>query len=76
MADGLGEQAKDIQYEIHEQSRAIDHTKKNMEQTKERMNFVMGKLSRLLKTKDNGILYTICVLLLILIGMIFLVTFV
>ncbi len=76
MAEGLGEQAKDIQYEIHEQQRVIDHTKKNMDETKVRMNFVMGKLSRLLKTKDSGMLYTICVLMLILIGMLFLITFV
>lgn len=76
MADGLHEQSKDIQYEIHEQGRAIDHTKKTMDETQKRMGFVMGKLSKLLKTSDAGLLYTICVLMLILIGMVFLITFV
>ena len=44
-----------------------------MDKTQEKMNFVMKKLSALLKTNDAGTLYTIMVLSLILIILVFLV---
>lgn len=47
-----------------------------MDKTQDKMNFVMKKLSALLKTSDTGTLYTIMVLSLILIFMILLVVMV
>jgi type IV secretory pathway component VirB8 len=44
-----------------------------IDKTQEKMNFAMKKLSELLKTNDSGTLYTIMVLSLILIALVFVV---
>ena len=54
---------------------AIDEASKEVDETRKQQSFVMGKLSKLLKTKDNKQLYTIIVLWGVMMFQIFLLIF-
>ena len=53
---------RDIDANVKEQKDVITDANKAIEKTQKKMGFVMGKLSKLLKTQDNKQLYTIMVL--------------
>jgi hypothetical protein len=69
----LNYHAQDIGVEIDKQTKLAAKINVEMDKTQEKMNFAMKKLSALLKTNDAGTLYTIGVLSLILIILVFLV---
>lgn len=71
--DGIG---RTINTELKDQNRMLNELETDMGQAEERMNFVMGKLQKLLKTKDNCQIYSIVVLAIILIVLVALVIFV
>jgi len=68
--DRVHRMAQEIHGELKTQSRLIDDLEQEIDETSEKMNFVMGKLAKLLKTKDSCQLWTIVILTLVLIIMI------
>ena len=58
-----------------EQNRLLDELDQDIDDAGEKMNFVMGKLSKLLKTKDGCQIWSIVILSLILIILVGLVVF-
>ena len=54
---------------------ALPRTRRARPQAAEKMNFVMGKLARLLKTKDSCQIWVIMILTLVLVLLIFLVVY-
>ena len=73
IAKRLNYHAQDINVEINKQTKLTVKINSEMDKTQEKMNFAMKKLSALLKTSDSGTLYTIMMLSLILIVLVFLV---
>lgn len=65
--DRVHHMATEIHGELKTQSRLIDNLESEIDETSEKMNFVMGKLAKLLKTKDTCQLLTIIVLTVVLI---------
>lgn len=59
--------ATEIHGELKTQSRLIGDLENELDETTEKMNFVMGKLAKLLKTKDSCQLLTIVLLTVVLI---------
>ena len=60
---------------LSEQNRLLDELDGDIDDAGEKMNFVMGKLSKLLKTKDGCQIWTIVILALILIVLVGLTVF-
>jgi hypothetical protein len=60
---------------LKEQNRLLDDLGDDIDDAGEKMNFVMGKLSKLLKTKDGCQIWTIVILALILIVLVGLTVF-
>jgi chromosome segregation ATPase len=58
--DRLNELSKGINQELQTQNRMLDDLDRDIDEAAEKMNFVMGKLAKLLKTKDTC---QICVIL-------------
>merc|ERR1712232_1273238 len=56
----VGHLAGNIHDEIHEQNKILAEMDKDLDDAEERMGVVMGKLSKVLKTKDR---YQICTIL-------------
>ena len=73
--DRVHRMATEIHGELQTQSRMINEMEDELDETTEKMNFVMGKLSKLLKTKDTCQLWTIVALTVVLIVMVFLVIY-
>ncbi|OWZ17334.1 Syntaxin 6 [Phytophthora megakarya] len=65
----------EISNEVKQQNKMLDDLNDDMEEAQERMNFVMGRLSKLLKTKDKCQLGLILFLVAVLVVMIFLVVY-
>ncbi|EEQ99809.1 Syntaxin-6, putative [Perkinsus marinus ATCC 50983] len=63
----LGEAAQAINVELYDQQRMLSELDENIDRQQEQMNFVMGGLSRLLKTSDHKQLCTVIALFLILV---------
>uniref|UniRef100_A0A7S3K6G0 t-SNARE coiled-coil homology domain-containing protein n=1 Tax=Aureoumbra lagunensis TaxID=44058 RepID=A0A7S3K6G0_9STRA len=70
--DRVHRMATEIHGELKTQSRLIGDLENEMDETTEKMNFVMGKLAKLLKTKDTCQLLTIVILTIVLILLILL----
>jgi len=71
--DRVHRMAEEIHGELSTQSRMLDEMEGELDETTEKMNFVMGKLAKLLKTKDTCQLWTIVALTVVLIVMTMLV---
>ncbi|KAH9130702.1 hypothetical protein LEN26_004559, partial [Aphanomyces euteiches] len=71
----LGHVAVEINTEIKSQNKMLDDIELDMDDTQERMNFVMLRMSRLLKTKDTCQLGSILLLMAILVVLVFLVIY-
>ncbi|KAG6620003.1 Syntaxin 6 [Phytophthora cinnamomi] len=65
----------EISNEVNKQNKMLDDLTDDVEEAQERMNFVMGRLSKLLKTKDKCQLGLILFLVAVLVVMIFLVIY-
>jgi hypothetical protein len=65
--DRLGIMGAAINEELKDQNRLLDDLDKDLDDAGEKMNFVMAKLSTLLKTKDSCQIWTIVILAVILI---------
>ena len=68
-------QAVNIHEELETQNRMLKDFETDLDEAAEKMNFVMGKLAKLLKTKDTCQIWTVIILTLILILLIFLVVY-
>ena len=64
--DRLGDMGRGINQELREQNDMLDAMDDDLDEAGEKMNFVMAKLSQLLKTKDGCMIWTIIILTLIL----------
>ena len=71
--DRVHAMASEIHGELQTQSRMINDMESELDETTEKMNFVMGKLSKLLKTKDTCQLWTIVAFTVVLVVMVMLV---
>ncbi|CAI5730562.1 unnamed protein product [Peronospora destructor] len=71
----LHEVTVDISNEVKQQNKMLDELTEDVEEAQERMNVVMGGLSKLLKTKDKCQLGLILFLVAVLVVMIFLVVY-
>ena len=65
--DRLGDMGKSINDELKSQNRMLTELDQDLDDAGEKMNFVMAKLSTLLKTKDSCQIWTIVILAVILI---------
>ncbi|KAF1784562.1 Syntaxin 6, N-terminal [Phytophthora cactorum] len=65
----------EISSEVKHQNKMLDDLTDDVEEAQERMNFVMGRLSKLLKTKDKCQLGLILFLVAVLVVMVFLVVY-
>ncbi|KAL4109584.1 hypothetical protein PRIC1_001283 [Phytophthora ramorum] len=65
----------EISSEVKHQNKMLDDLNDDVEEAQERMNFVMGRLSKLLKTKDKCQLGLILFLVAVLVVMVFLVVY-
>mmetsp|Transcript_14583 Transcript_14583/g.51883 ORF Transcript_14583/g.51883 Transcript_14583/m.51883 type:complete len:115 (-) Transcript_14583:255-599(-) len=74
--DRIHHMAEEIHGELKTQTRLIDDLEAGLDETTEKMNFVMGKLAKLLKTKDTCQLMTIVILTVVLIVLVLLVIWV
>jgi sulfite reductase alpha subunit-like flavoprotein len=71
----LNENATVINVELQEQARMLDQLETDLDRETERMNFVMKRMGKLLKTSDTGQLYTIVCLMGVLSFLLFLIFF-
>ncbi|RLN51932.1 hypothetical protein BBJ29_008494 [Phytophthora kernoviae] len=65
----------EIGTEVKNQNKMLDDLTEDVEEAQERMNFVMARLSKLLKTKDKCQLGLILFLVVVLVVMVFLVVY-
>jgi len=73
--DRVQDMAVGINSELKTQNRMLNDLDQDLDEATEKMNFVMGKLAKLLKTKDTCQIWTILALTLILIILIFLLIY-
>jgi len=73
--DRLGNMGRSINDELKTQNRMLDELDRDLDDAGEKMNFVMAKLSTLLKTKDSCQIWTIVILSVILIVIVALTIF-
>ena len=71
--DRLGQLGKEVNLELKEQNIILQGLDDDLDEAGNRMNAVMGSLSKLLKTKDGCMIWTIVILFLILVLLIALV---
>lgn len=74
--DRVGETAIIINEELRSQNRMLMALDDDLDEATERMNFVMGRLGKLLKTKSKCHIWTVLVLSLVLIILVFLLVYV
>ncbi|GMH62204.1 hypothetical protein TL16_g09093 [Triparma laevis f. inornata] len=74
--DRVGNMAETINVELGVQNKMIDELGEDLDEAEARMGLVMGKLSKLLKTKDGCQLWTIISLTLVLLVLCFLVFYI
>ena len=67
--ESLGDKSKVIHEELVSQNKMLSKLDEDLDDAGNKMNFVMAKLSKLLKTKDGCQLWTIVILALILIAL-------
>jgi hypothetical protein len=60
--DRLGDMGRTINEELREQNRMLDDLDDDLDAAGNKMNFVMSKLAKLLKTKDGCLIWTIIIL--------------
>jgi syntaxin 6 len=60
--DRLGDMGRTINEELREQNAMLDELDDDLDDAGNKMNFVMAKLAKLLKTKDGCLLWTIFIL--------------
>lgn len=60
--DRLGNMGRTINEELREQNQMLDELDDDLDDAGNKMNFVMAKISKLLKTKDGCMLWTIIIL--------------
>lgn len=65
--DRLGDMGRTINDELKDQNRLLNDLDRDLDDAGEKMNFVMAKLSALLKTKDSCQIWTIVILAVILV---------
>eukprot|EP01042_Synura_sphagnicola_P003302 gene3302-4087_t len=65
--DSLGEKGRVIHEELVDQNRKLNKLDDDLDEAGNKMNFVMAKLSKLLKTKDGCQIWTIVILALVLV---------
>jgi len=65
--DRLGGMGRTINTELKEQNKMLNELDRDLDDAGEKMNFVMAKLSKLLKTKDGCQIWTIVILALVLV---------
>mmetsp|Transcript_46486 Transcript_46486/g.105014 ORF Transcript_46486/g.105014 Transcript_46486/m.105014 type:complete len:247 (+) Transcript_46486:144-884(+) len=73
--DRLHEMGQGINEELKQQNKMLNELDRDLDEAAEKMNFVMGKLAKLLKTKDTCQIWTIIILTLVLVLLIFLVIY-
>mmetsp|Transcript_19996 Transcript_19996/g.28727 ORF Transcript_19996/g.28727 Transcript_19996/m.28727 type:complete len:269 (-) Transcript_19996:171-977(-) len=73
--DRLGGMGKTINTELKEQNKLLDELDRDLDDAGEKMNFVMAKLSKLLKTKDGCQIWTIVILAVVLVILVALTIF-
>jgi len=73
--DRLNELSVGINQELKLQNKMLNDLDRDVDEAAEKMNFVMGKLARLLKTKDSCQIWVILILTFVLILLIFLVVY-
>lgn len=73
--DRLNELGQNINEELKVQNQMLSDLDRDIDEAAEKMNFVMGKLARLLKTKDTCQLWTVLILTVILVVLVFLVMY-
>jgi len=73
--DTLGRMGNEINEELREQNIMLNKLDDDLDDAGERMNFVMAKLGKLLKTKDSCQIWSIIILTLILVILVFLVIY-
>jgi len=64
-----------INEELKVQNQMLNDLDRDIDEAAEKMNFVMGKLAKLLKTKDSCQIWVIIILTLVLVLLIFLVVY-
>ena len=65
--DRLGDMGRVINTELREQNQMLDELDDDIDEAGNKMNFVMAKLAKLLKTKDGCLIWTIVLLTLLLV---------
>ncbi len=65
--DRVGNMAQDINVELGVQNKMLDELEEDLDDAEERLGVVMGKLGKLLKTKDGCQLWTIVALVIVLV---------
>jgi len=73
--DRVNDMAIGIHTELKTQGRMLKDLESDLDEATEKMNFVMGKLAKLLKTKDTCQIWTVIVLFFIVILLIFLLIY-
>jgi len=73
--DRLGDMGQTINNELKDQNRLLNDLDRDLDDAGEKMNFVMAKLSSLLKTKDSCQIWTIVILAVILVVLVALTIF-
>ena len=73
--DRLNELSQGINQELKTQNQMLSDLDRDIDEAAEKMNFVMGKMARLLKTKDTCQICVILVLTFILLLLVFLVIY-
>lgn len=73
--DRVGDMATNINQELKTQNKMLKELDDDIEAAAEKMNFVMGKLAKLLKTKDTCQIMTVIILTLVLVLLIFLLIY-
>ena len=73
--DRLNELSKGINQELQTQNRMLSDLDRDIDEAAEKMNFVMGKMAKLLKTKDTCQIWTVNILCLVLVLLVFLVIY-
>ena len=68
--------ALEIQDELEVQNRMLNEVDRDMDEASDAMGMMMGKLGKLLKTKDNCQIWSVIILTLTLIALIFAVLYI
>mmetsp|Transcript_14830 Transcript_14830/g.26285 ORF Transcript_14830/g.26285 Transcript_14830/m.26285 type:complete len:247 (+) Transcript_14830:418-1158(+) len=73
--DRVNDMAVGINEELKTQNQMLKTLEEDIDEAAEKMNFVMGKMAKLLKTKDTCQIWTVIILTLVLVLLVFLVIY-